>query len=51
MQSQGFPNLSNLVFKVVRETGVEQAAECTISVVLDLVKSGSTLIRGLVKSR
>jgi len=36
MQSQGFPNLSNLVFKAVWETGVEQAVECTISVVLDL---------------
>jgi len=36
MQSQGFPNSSNLVFKAVWETGVEQAAECAISVVLDL---------------
>jgi len=32
MQSQGFPNSSNLVFKAVRETGVEQAAECAVSV-------------------
>ena len=29
MQSQGFPNSS-------RETGVEQAAECAVSIVLDL---------------
>ena len=36
MQSQGFSNSSNLVFKAVWETGVEQAAECAISVVLDL---------------
>ena len=36
MQSQGFPNSSNLVFKAVRETRVEQVAECTISIVLDL---------------
>jgi len=36
MQSQGFPNSSNLLFKAVRETGVEQAAECAVSVVLDL---------------
>jgi len=36
MQSQGFSNSSNLVFKAVRETGVEQVAECAISVVLDL---------------
>jgi len=36
MQSQGFPNSSNLIFKAVQKTGVEQAAECAISIVLDL---------------
>ena len=36
MQSQGFPNLSNFVFETIWETGVKQAVECAISVVLDL---------------
>jgi len=36
MQSQGFPNSSNFVFEMIWETGVEQAVECAISVVLDL---------------
>ena len=36
MQSQGFPNSSNLIFETIRETGVKQAAERAISVVLDL---------------
>jgi len=36
MQSQGFPNLSNFIFETIWETGVEQAVERAISVVLDL---------------
>jgi len=36
MQSQGFPNSSNFVFETIQETGVKQAAEHAISVVLDL---------------
>ena len=36
MQSQGFPNSSNFILKVVQETGVKQVAERTIPVVLDL---------------
>ena len=36
MQSQGFPNLSYLIFETIWEAGVKQAAEHAISVVLDL---------------
>jgi len=36
MQSQGFPNSSNFVFETIRKTGVKQAAERAISIVLDL---------------
>jgi len=36
MQSQGFPNLSYLIFEMIWETGVKQAVERAISVVLDL---------------
>jgi len=36
MQSQGFSNSSNLVLEMIQESGVKQAAECAISIVLDL---------------
>ena len=36
MQSQGFPNSSNFVLETIRESGVKQAAEHAISIVLDL---------------
>jgi len=36
MESQGLADLSNLIFETIQKTRVEQAAECTISIILDL---------------